>query len=165
MDTIENLQMDQLGETEEQRRLDSLRLYMKSLNEPTLDVLIEELENRCKSFSTYYQRTKADWEKFCGLPGIDIYNHLHPKQKDYFIKEQKYGRFIELCVSIYGFVDFFVFVLTFISEAVAGLPGPFGVSSDTCVKIVFVICLLKGFIEGTRQFIKKKKGPYERLEN
>ncbi|KAJ3309071.1 hypothetical protein HDV04_000493 [Boothiomyces sp. JEL0838] len=165
MDTIENLQMNQLEGTEEQRQLDSLRLYIKSLKETSLDALIEELENRSKTFSTYYKRTEAQWEKYCGLPGIDIYNYLHSKQED-LTEGQKYGRFIELCVWIYRYVDFIVFLLTFTSEAVAGMPGSFGVSSDTCVRTVFIICLIKGLIEGTRQhFEKKKKGSYERLEN
>ncbi|KAJ3270535.1 hypothetical protein HDV01_007738 [Terramyces sp. JEL0728] len=104
MDTIENLQMNQLEESEEQKRLDSLHLYMKSLNEPSLDVLIEELENRRKSFSTYYKRTKAQWEKYYGLPGIDIYNHLHSMQDDY-IEEDLLNyvfRFMDSLTSLYS---------------------------------------------------------------
>ncbi|KAJ3320820.1 hypothetical protein HDV06_004831 [Boothiomyces sp. JEL0866] len=45
-------------------QLDSLRLYIKSLKETSLDALIEELENRSKTFSTYYQRTEAQWKEY-----------------------------------------------------------------------------------------------------
>ncbi|KAJ3257811.1 hypothetical protein HK103_004279 [Boothiomyces macroporosus] len=102
MDTIENLQMNQLEGTEEQRQLDSLRLYIKSLKETSLDELIEELENSPLSFSTYYKRTKDDWEKYYGLPGIDIYNHLHSKQED-LTEGQKYEEY--LLNYVFGFID------------------------------------------------------------
>ncbi|KAJ3323957.1 hypothetical protein HDV06_000933 [Boothiomyces sp. JEL0866] len=103
MDTIDNLQLNQLEGTEEQRQLDSFVPSLKLTTNP----------------HSMNWLTKDDWEKFCGPPGFDIYNHLHPKHENRLTEGQK-GRFIELCVWIYSFVEFFVFVLAFVSEAVAG---------------------------------------------
>ena len=46
-----------------------------------LDSLVEKLQTGKTTFEEFQARTKEDWERIVGLaPGVDIYNHLHPRQ-------------------------------------------------------------------------------------
>ena len=51
---------------------------VKDLKEDSLDKLVKELEQRPKRIDAYKRRTRDDWEKYFGLPGIDIFNYLNP---------------------------------------------------------------------------------------
>jgi hypothetical protein len=73
---------EQTASTETERtKVASLFRFVKSLNEVTLDKLLTELEERPKAFSVYLKRTEEHWEKYYKLPGIDVYNELHPQEQ------------------------------------------------------------------------------------
>ena len=59
----------------------SLIEFVKELNEDTLEPLIKELEQKPKKFSVYNKRTEAHWEKYYGLPGVDIHTFLHKQEE------------------------------------------------------------------------------------
>jgi TnpA family transposase len=49
------------------------------LKRKNLTSIIDELNNGSTTFDDCLSRSKEDWEKYYGLPGVDIYNHLHPQ--------------------------------------------------------------------------------------
>jgi hypothetical protein len=67
--------------------VDSLLQFVKSLNEDSLESLVRELEGKPKSFSLYYDRPEAHWEKLSkeltGLSasGSDIHTFLHKQEQ------------------------------------------------------------------------------------
>jgi hypothetical protein len=67
--------------------VDSLLQFVKSLNEDSLESLVRELEGKPKSFSLYYDRPEAHWEKLSkeltGLSasGSDIHTFYTSRSK------------------------------------------------------------------------------------
>jgi hypothetical protein len=61
--------------------IQSLKDFVKELNDEKLNPLIEELENRPKRYKVYLNRTEAQWKEFYGLSGVDVYNFLHSQQQ------------------------------------------------------------------------------------
>jgi hypothetical protein len=59
----------------------SLAEFIKDLNEDSLNGLLQELEQKPKNFSVYYNRPKEDWKEFFGLPGVDIHTFLHKQEE------------------------------------------------------------------------------------
>ncbi len=43
--------------------------------------LFNQLEQHPRFLMRWKQRTEAQWEKFYGIAGIDIYNYLHPRSE------------------------------------------------------------------------------------
>ena len=41
--------------------------------------LATELETGATTFHEFKNRSKEDWEKYYGIAGIDIHNHLNPQ--------------------------------------------------------------------------------------
>ena len=48
-------------------------------NELEITQLAEQLSKKPTLLAVWKKRSKDDWEKYHGLNGVDIYNHLHPK--------------------------------------------------------------------------------------
>jgi hypothetical protein len=59
----------------------SLLQFVKELNEDSLIPLIQELEQKPKKFSVYYDRPKEDWLRRYPTCGDDIYTFLHKQDE------------------------------------------------------------------------------------
>jgi hypothetical protein len=44
-------------------------------------MLIDQLNNDPEVIKDWLKRTEAQWEKFYGIAGVDIYNYLHPREE------------------------------------------------------------------------------------
>jgi hypothetical protein len=54
---------------------------LKLLERKKLSQLAQELTDGTTTFEEFFRRSKPDWEKYFGLPGVDIYNHLHTPEE------------------------------------------------------------------------------------
>jgi hypothetical protein len=59
----------------------SLAEFIKDLNEDSLNGLLQELEQKPKNFSVYYNRPKEDWLRRYPDCGDDIHTFLHAKEE------------------------------------------------------------------------------------
>ena len=54
--------------------------FVRELNDDSLQPLLNELDNKPKQYSVYFNRSKGDWKEFYGINGVDIHTFLHPQQ-------------------------------------------------------------------------------------